>query len=87
MRIIGHIAHPVMKITVFVMDMKFAVKLEMGLMEQTYKLRESDHIKGLNDIVRLIDNTFLEACLQRFTAMQKDLMGTYGRLSEKDTLA
>ena len=48
MRIIGHIPHPVMKITVFVMDMKFAVKLEIGLMEQTYKLRESDQIKGLN---------------------------------------
>ena len=35
-----------MKITVFTMNMKYSVKLEMGQMEQTYKINESDDIKG-----------------------------------------
>lgn len=62
-----------MKITVFVMDMKYAVKLEAGMMEQTYKLRQSEIINSLEDIAGILDASFLEACLQRFESMHTDL--------------
>ena len=68
-----------MKITVFVMNMKFAVKLELGLLEQTYKLRESEKITGLEDVQRLIDQPFLDACMERFAVMGDDLLAAYGR--------
>lgn len=82
MRIIGTIPHPVLKITVFQLNMKFAVKLEAGLMEQTYKLRESEQINGLDAVSRLVDEAFTEACLQRFREMNADL-GNALRRSKK----
>lgn len=81
MRIIGHIPHPVMKITVFVMDMKFAVKLEAGLLEQTFKFRESEQIKNLEDIKAMLDAAFLESCLSRFEQMHQDLGAAFRRVA------
>lgn len=79
MRIIGHIPHPVVKITVFQLSMKYAVKLEAGLMEQTFKLRESEAITGLDAISRLTDGPFIESCLKRFAEMNADLSAAYER--------
>ena len=72
MRIIGYIPHPVLKITVFQLNMKLAVKLEAGLMEQTYKFRESDEIRNLSDVERLLDETFTDACLSIFKQMAEE---------------
>jgi len=79
MRIEGYIEHPIMKITVMMMNMKYVVKLEAGLLEQTYKLRESDQIRSLKDIQRLLDDTFLEECLAHFQRMQQNLFTAYDR--------
>lgn len=87
MRILGNIPHPVVKITVFQLNMKYAVKLEAGLMEQTYKLRESENIRGLEDIARLLDDDFIEACLIRFREMNADLGAAFRRLDEGPRLA
>lgn len=83
MRIIGEIPHPVMKITVFAMNMRYSIKLEMGFLEQTYKLRESDYIKDFEDIYKLVDSTFLGNCIQRFKEMNQDLTGILERNIEK----
>lgn len=86
MRIIGNIPHPIVKITVFQLNMKYAVKLEAGLMEQTFKLRESDSIRGLDDIARLLDDNFIEACLSRFREMNTDLQAAFQRLNDEPLL-
>ncbi len=79
MRIIGTIPHPYVKITVFAMNMKYSVKFEMGQMEQTYKIRESESITGLEDISGLIDDTLIDACIEHFTAMHKSMEGAFQR--------
>lgn len=73
MRIIGYIEHPVVKITVFSLNMKFAVKLEAGLLEQTYKFRESEQIRGLDDVKKYIDEDFIGRTLEIFREMTSNI--------------
>jgi hypothetical protein len=82
MRIVGYIPHPVMKITVFTMNMKYSVKLEMGQMEQTYKISESEDIKGLEDISRLLDDTLLDESMELFDKMHTNISGAFKRFSD-----
>lgn len=70
MRIIGYINHPILKITIFQMENKFSVKLESGLIEQTYKFRTGEGINSLEDIRRLVDEEFLEAVLEEMGRMR-----------------
>jgi hypothetical protein len=78
MRIIGHIAHPAMKITVFKMDNKLSVKFETGLYEQTFKFRESNEMATFQDMEKLVDEAFCQAVLAQFAIMHQlknDAMG------------
>lgn len=79
MRIIGTIPHPYVKISVFAMNMRYSVKFEMGQMEQTFKIRESESITGLEDISKLIDDTLIDECMEHFTAMHKSMEGAFQR--------
>lgn len=79
MRIIGQLPHPFLKITVFSLNMKFAVKFEAGLMEQTYKFRESDVMKSLSDIEKLIDETFTNQVIEHFKEMNTTLGSSFKR--------
>lgn len=80
MRVIGTLPHPYVKITVFAMNMRYSVKFEMGQMEQTFKIRESDHIAGLEDISRLVDDPLIDECIEHFTAMHKSMEKAFERL-------
>ena len=71
MRIIGNIDHPEMKITVFKMDNKLSIKFELGLYEQTFKFRESDYMKGMEDAEKFIDAAFMGDVLKNFNSMHK----------------
>lgn len=84
MRIIGTIPHPYVKITVFAMNMRYSVKLEMGQMEQTYKIRESDHINGIEDISRLLDEELIDQCIEHFTAMHKSMEQAFLRFQNSE---
>jgi hypothetical protein len=84
MRIIGHIPHPLVKITVFQLHLKYAVKLETGLMEQTWKIRESDDINGMAAISRLVDDTFIEKAMARFGEMNVELGDAFSRLADRN---
>jgi len=64
MRIIGYIEHPVMKITVFKDNGKLSAKFETGLFEQTYKFREMDAMKNLEDVQGLVDNEFQQKVIE-----------------------
>ena len=72
MRIIGNIEHPGLKITVFKMDNTLSVKFETGLYEQTYKFRESEHLKAFADMQRLVDSEFIQHVEARFASMHQD---------------
>lgn len=71
MRIIGNIEHPNMKITVFKMDNKLSVKFELGLYEQTYKFRESEIMKNMEDAEKLVDAAMIGEVLKNFNNMHK----------------
>ena len=59
MRIIGSIPHPVYKITLFKTDSRFAIKLENGTLEQTYKVRIAAQMSNINDLRKIVDEDFL----------------------------
>ncbi len=71
MRIIGHIEHPVMKITVFKMDEKRSVKFENTLFEQTYKFRAFEGFSSFEEIAKMIDQTFIETVEKQFMEMNE----------------
>ena len=71
MRIIGYIEHPVMKITVFKDNGKLSTKFESGLFEQTYKFREMDAMKNLEDVQGLVDTEFQAQVMENFQTMNR----------------
>ncbi len=73
MRIVSEIFHPQCKITVFAWNGKYLIKLERGLLEQTYKIPEMD-LSGEEDIKKLVQGKFLQGVLSRFDEMEKDLL-------------
>lgn len=71
MRIIGQIEHPQIKITVFKTDNRFLIKFELGLYEQTYKFRESEYLRDLKDIEKIVNAAFLGEVMQVFDRMHR----------------
>jgi hypothetical protein len=79
MRIVGYIEHPVLKITIMQMNNRFVLKLEANMLEQTYKFHEDDNLRTMADIEKLVDETFLNECLKRFSDMNKSRGESYQR--------
>lgn len=71
MRVIADIPHEACKITVFAWNSKYIIKLEKGLLEQTYKIDEYE-LRGIEDIKKLLDETFVQKVLERFNDMRSD---------------
>jgi hypothetical protein len=78
MRQLADIPHPEVKITLFSWNGKYLIKLEKGLLEQTYKVSELD-VTSAEDVRTLLDAEFLQAAIARFTAMRADLQATFDR--------
>jgi predicted house-cleaning noncanonical NTP pyrophosphatase (MazG superfamily) len=78
-RIVGYIEHPIIKITVMQMNNRFVLKLEANMLEQTYKFHEDDNLRTLADIEKMVDETFLQECLKRFSDMNKSRGEMYQR--------
>lgn len=79
MRVVSEVPHPAVKITVFSWNGKYLIKLERGPFEQTYKVSEMD-ILDEADLIKIIDEDFISAALERFSAMGKSLQAALGRL-------
>lgn len=79
MRIAGYIDHPVLKITVMQMSEKYVLKLEVNMLEQTYKFHEDDKLRTMADIEKIVDETFINECLKRFAEMNKSRGEMYQR--------
>ena len=79
MRVIGEIAHPLCKITIFQWNSKYLIKLEQGLLEQTYKIDETE-VTGDDDIQKIMNEDFIETALARFRDMHLDLVRAMEKL-------
>lgn len=79
MRIVADIPHQACKITVFAWNGKYIIKLEQGMLEQTYKVSEYDLISE-NDIRKLLDEEFMNQVLERFRHMQGNLHDALERI-------
>ena len=72
MRVIGEIPHPECKITIFHWNNRYLIKLEQGLLEQTYKIQEYD-VSSEEELRSLITGDFIHAALQQFGTMRQAL--------------
>jgi hypothetical protein len=72
MRVVGEIPHNECKITVFAWNNRYLIKLEQGLLEQTFKVNEYD-VSGEAELYKIVDETFIEAAVKRFADMNQSL--------------
>ncbi|MCY7326916.1 MAG: hypothetical protein LH618_00040 [Saprospiraceae bacterium] len=71
MRIIGHIEHPTLKITVFKMGERISVKFENGGYEQTFKLGQDDRLANLAAVQQWADATLLQQVQATFQQLHQ----------------
>lgn len=81
MRIIGHIEHPRLKITVFKMDNRLSLKIEDEYAEETFKFRQQEDLSTLEDVQRLADDSFLKATEQRLLQMRRQAADALARIA------
>ena len=72
MRVVGEIPHSDCKITIFSWNNRYLIKLELGLLEQTFKVNEFD-ISGESELYRIVDQPFIQEAVQRFVEMSRSL--------------
>lgn len=72
MRVVREIPLPDLKITIFSWNNKYLVKLEQGLLEQTYKIPETE-IGSEQELDALLSEKFLNKARLRFKDMMEDL--------------
>lgn len=80
MRIVQEIVHPDCRISIFAWNNRYLIKLEQGLMEQTFKIDQFD-VTSEADIPLLIDEEFIQQALKRFEEMGQSLHEARLRLS------
>lgn len=78
MRVVGEIPHNECKITVFAWNNRYLIKLEQGLLEQTFKVNEYD-VSGEAELYKIVDETFIEAAVKRFADMNQSLRASMQR--------
>ncbi|KAA9338580.1 hypothetical protein F0P96_07055 [Hymenobacter busanensis] len=79
MRHVADIPHPDLKITLLAWNGKYLLKLEKGMLEQTYKVSELDLVGGDEEMRQLLDDTFVAAAVRRFADMRDDLQAALER--------
>jgi hypothetical protein len=79
MRVIKEITHPDYRTTIFNWNNKYIVKLETPMLEQTFKLNEYD-VSSDDEVVRLLDDEFIQRAMKRFEEMAVDFRGAVERL-------
>lgn len=72
MRVVGEIAHPQLKITIFNWNNRYLIKLEDGPFEQTFKVSELD-IASEDELKKAVDAEFLQQAIDRFQDMAQSL--------------
>ena len=72
MRVVGEIPHPECKITIFHWNNRYLLKLESGLLEQTFKIEEYD-LSSDDDLKKIANERFIKKALDRFHDMAMSL--------------
>lgn len=72
MRIVKEITLPDLKVSIYNWNNKYLVKLEQGLLEQTYKIPETE-ITSEKELEALLSEAFLAKVRARFKDMMSDL--------------
>lgn len=84
MRIAGYITHPILKITIFQMENKFAVKFEDTTLEQTYKFRQGNGIDNVADIRQLINEGYIKEVQKLLSSMRTLQLNKLQELQHND---
>lgn len=71
MRVLSEQTHEDIKITIFQWNNRYLIKLEQGLLEQTYKIDQFDVAES--QLRNVVDESFLQQVRVRFTEMYKSL--------------
>jgi hypothetical protein len=79
MRVIKEIARPDCKITFYGWNNRYIIKIEQGLLEQTFKVNEYD-VAAEEDLQKLLDSAFLAETLHRFDSMSHSLHSALNRI-------
>src|SRR6187455_2557154 len=79
MRVVGEIPHEVCKITLFSWNNRYLIKLELGLLEQTFKVNQFD-IMSEADLYKIVDDSFIKEAINRFQDMDNSLQLAQERL-------
>jgi hypothetical protein len=72
MRVVGEIAHPEVKITIFHWNNRYLIKLESGAFEQTFKIQEYD-LSSEEDLKKIVSEEFIQQSIVRFSEMARSL--------------
>jgi hypothetical protein len=80
MRVVGEIPHPECKITIFHWNNRYLLKLESGLLEQTFKVEEYD-LASEEDLKKIVSVRFIKKALDRFEEMAASLQDEVNSLS------
>ena len=72
MRVIKEINHDLCRVTFFHWNGKYLLKLELGDLEQTYKVDEFE-VLDPTSLENLLTDEFLNNAMQRFKSMHEDL--------------
>lgn len=78
MRILKEIQHPAFKITLYAWNNRYILKLEDGLLEQTFKINEFD-VTGPEAVELLLDDQFIKQAYERFGEMSVSLQSSLER--------
>lgn len=80
MRLIREIPSRDFKITLFAWNNRYLIKLEQGLLEQTFKINQFD-VESEEQVIKLLDAEFIERAEKRFSEMAMTLRDAMNRLA------
>jgi hypothetical protein len=78
MRVVKEIPYQHFKITIFHWNNRYLIKFESGSLEQTFKISEFDVLLE-DDVLAMLDETFLAQAVARFSDMSKSLSEAVAR--------
>ncbi|HYG03468.1 MAG TPA: hypothetical protein VD927_13545 [Chryseosolibacter sp.] len=78
MRVVKELTSQGIKITIYSWNNKYLLKFEQGLLEQTFKVKETDVIDD-SELLAMIDEEFIQKVMQQFDLMAVALSETQKR--------
>jgi hypothetical protein len=80
MRVVKEIPNRACKITIYSWNNKYLIKLEQGMLEQTYKIPELD-LTSEDELLEILDEEFLAKAVSIFNEMNQNLRDASSRAS------